>query len=549
MRSTTIPAIAPASPDTHTPKYPLHYLFACVLAGLLLVAGAFTPSAQAYQKDKTYLLTILHTNDHHGRFWKDRNGQYGMAARKTLIDGIRADVKAAGGHVLLLSGGDINTGVPESDLQNAEPDFKGMRMLGYDAMALGNHEFDNPLEVLRQQRDWAGFPFLSANTLDKETGKPLLNSHVTFELDGLHVTVVGFTTEDTAKIGNPEYLQGVEFKSPIEVAQEIVPALRRKTDVLIATTHMGHYENGEHGGNAAGDVSLARAVKGLDVIIGGHSQDPLPQPDIQNGTMILQAHEWGKYLGRMDLSFKNGELTLNSYRLIPVNLKKKVKINGRKMRYLLDQPIPEDPEMLAFLQPFQEVGQEQLSRVIGLANGVFVGERNKVRFMETNLGMLIGRAQKAKAGTDIAIMNSGGIRTSLPQGDITYKDVLKVQPFGNAVAAVTLSGAELRDYLRVVAAKPTDTGAFGHFVGVTFTFSDGAVHDLKVNGAPVADDGQYSVAINSYIAAGGDGYPKMTNHPNFVNTGYVDADALKDYIETHTPLAVADYAPSGDVKR
>ncbi len=519
------------------------------LTACFLAIGAAAPNAGAYEKDKTYALTVLHTNDHHGRFWKDRNGQFGMAARKTLIDGIRADVKAAGGHVLLLSGGDINTGVPESDLQDAEPDFKGMKMLGYDAMALGNHEFDNELSVLRRQREWAGFPFLSANTLDKETGKPLINSHVVFDLDGLKVTVVGFTTEDTAKIGNPEYLSGIEFKSPIDVAMEIVPALRRQTDILIAATHMGHYAKGEHGGNAPGDVSLARAVKGLDIIIGGHSQDPLPEPDIQNGTMILQAHEWGKYVGRMDLSFKNGELTLEGYRLIPVNLKKRVKINGRKMRYLLDQPIAEDPEMLAFLKPFQDVGQEKLGQIIGKADGDFIGERNKVRFMETNLGMLIGRAQRDKAGADIAIMNSGGIRTSLPSGDITYKDVLKVQPFANAVAAVTLTGAELRDYLKVVASKPTDTGAFAHFVGVTFRFSDGALHDLKVNGAAVVDDQSYRMAINSYIAAGGDGYPKMTAHPNFVNTGYVDADVLKEYIQAHTPLATGDYAPSGDVKR
>ena len=120
-------------------------------------------------------LTILHTNDHHGRFWKNRDGEYGMAARKTLIDKIRREVKSDGGHCLLLSGGDINTGVPESDRQQAEPDFRGMQKLGYDAMAVGNHEFDNPFPVLQKQQQWAGFPsFLPTSTAKMTAAGSLL---------------------------------------------------------------------------------------------------------------------------------------------------------------------------------------------------------------------------------------------------------------------------------------------------------------------------------------------------------------------------------------
>jgi 5'-nucleotidase/UDP-sugar diphosphatase len=117
-------------------------LSAAILATL---AGCATQPAHEWNEDTTYKLTVLHTNDHHGRFWQNKYGEYGMAARKTLIDELRAEIQAEGGSVLLLSGGDINTGVPESDLQDAEPDFKGMSKIGYDAMALGNHEFDNPL--------------------------------------------------------------------------------------------------------------------------------------------------------------------------------------------------------------------------------------------------------------------------------------------------------------------------------------------------------------------------------------------------------------------
>ena len=148
-------------------------------ASALIVASALSCMSMgvahaAPAKDKVTHLTVLHTNDHHGRFWKNSDGEYGLAAQKTAIDKIRAEVKAAGGQLLLLSGGDVNTGVPESDLQDAEPDFKGMSKIGYDAMALGNHEFDNPLGVLAKQQKWANFPLLSANIY--RGGKPRFES-------------------------------------------------------------------------------------------------------------------------------------------------------------------------------------------------------------------------------------------------------------------------------------------------------------------------------------------------------------------------------------
>jgi len=183
-------------------------------ANIAIVGGELTitacsfmgPEKATWQEDKEYRVTILHTNDHHGRFWQNNNGEYGMAARKTLIDNLREDVILNNGHSLLLSGGDINTGVPESDLQDAEPDFRGMNMLKYDAMAVGNHEFDNPLSVLRKQQEWAGFPFLSANIFDANTGERLLDAYKIFQIDDVKVAVVGFTTDDTIKQGNPEII-------------------------------------------------------------------------------------------------------------------------------------------------------------------------------------------------------------------------------------------------------------------------------------------------------------------------------------------------------
>ncbi|MGL5121039.1 MAG: bifunctional UDP-sugar hydrolase/5'-nucleotidase UshA, partial [Plesiomonas shigelloides] len=446
----------------------------CSLA-VALALGTGVANAQTWEKDKTYNITILHTNDHHGHFWQNDQGEYGLAAQKTLVDQIRKDVESKGGSVLLLSGGDVNTGVPESDLQDAEPDFRGMTMIGYDAMALGNHEFDNPLSVLRQQEKWAGFPLLSANIYDEKTGKRLFKPYELFDKQGVKIAVIGLTTEDTQKIGNPEYLKGIVFKDPKVEAKKVIDELKQseKPDVIIAATHMGHYEDGQHGSNAPGDVELARALPegALDMIVGGHSQDPVCmegenkrnnkyvpgtpcQPDRQNGTWIVQAHEWGKYVGRADYQFKNGELKLVSYDLIPVNLKKKIKLDDGKSEYqLYTTEIPQDKSMLDLLTPFQDKGQAELGVKIGATNGKLEGDRNVVRFQQTNLGRLIATAHMDRANADFGIMNSGGVRDSIEAGDVSYKDVLKVQPFGNIVSYMDMKGSDLIDYLNVVATK------------------------------------------------------------------------------------------------
>lgn len=122
---------------------------------ILLPSGCATLNPVGHTGPQS--LTILHTNDHHGRFWKNGKGEYGLAARKTLADAVRAEVQAKGGHVLLLDAGDINTGIPESDMLDGEPDIRGMNAMGYDAMAVGNHEFDNPLAVLRKRERWMEF--------------------------------------------------------------------------------------------------------------------------------------------------------------------------------------------------------------------------------------------------------------------------------------------------------------------------------------------------------------------------------------------------------
>ncbi|EJF5651509.1 bifunctional UDP-sugar hydrolase/5'-nucleotidase UshA [Salmonella enterica] len=540
-----------------------------VALALLAAFALTTQPAQAYEKDKTYKITILHTNDHHGHFWRSEYGEYGLAAQKTLVDSIRKEVAQEGGSVLLLSGGDINTGVPESDLQDAEPDFRGMNLIGYDAMAVGNHEFDNPLTVLRQQEKWAKFPFLSANIYQKSTGERLFKPWAIFTRQDIKIAVIGLTTDDTAKIGNPEYFTDIEFRKPAEEANVVIQELNmnEKPDVIIATTHMGHYDNGDHGSNAPGDVEMARSLPAgsLAMIVGGHSQDPVCMasenkkqvnyvpgtpcaPDKQNGIWIVQAHEWGKYVGRADFEFRNGEMKMVNYQLIPVNLKKKVTWdNGKSERVLYTPEIAENPQMLSLLTPFQNKGKAQLEVKIGSVNGLLEGDRSKVRFVQTNMGRVILAAQIARTGADFGVMSGGGIRDSIEAGDITYKSVLKVQPFGNIVVYADMSGKEVVDYLTAVAQMKPDSGAYPQFANVSFIAKEGKLTDLKIKGEPVDPAKTYRMATLSFNATGGDGYPRIDNKPGYVNTGFIDAEVLKEFIQQNSPLDAAAFTPKGEV--
>lgn len=540
-----------------------------VALALLAAFALTTQPAQAYEKDKTYKITILHTNDHHGHFWRSEYGEYGLAAQKTLVDSIRKEVAQEGGSVLLLSGGDINTGVPESNLQDAEPDFRGMNLIGYDAMAVGNHEFDNPLTVLRQQEKWAKFPFLSANIYQKSTGERLFKPWAIFTRQDIKIAVIGLTTDDTAKIGNPEYFTDIEFRKPAEEAKVVIQELNmnEKPDVIIATTHMGHYDNGDHGSNAPGDVEMARSLPAgsLAMIVGGHSQDPVCMasenkkqvnyvpgtpcaPDKQNGIWIVQAHEWGKYVGRADFEFRNGEMKMVNYQLIPVNLKKKVTWdNGKSERVLYTPEIAENPQMLSLLTPFQNKGKAQLEVKIGSVNGLLEGDRSKVRFVQTNMGRVILAAQIARTGADFGVMSGGGIRDSIEAGDITYKSVLKVQPFGNIVVYADMSGKEVVDYLTAVAQMKPDSGAYPQFANVSFVAKEGKLTDLKIKGEPVDPAKTYRMATLSFNATGGDGYPRIDNKPGYVNTGFIDAEVLKEFIQQNSPLDAAAFTPNGEV--
>jgi 5'-nucleotidase/UDP-sugar diphosphatase len=476
-------------------------------------------------KEKAIKLTILHTNDHHGHFWPSKEGEYGLAARATLIKKIKQEVQKDGGHLLLLDAGDVNTGVPQSDLLDAEPDFKGMSAMGYDAMAIGNHEFDNSLAIIKkQQKEWAMFPFISANIYDHKK-KRIFPSHIVKDIHGLRVVILGLTTEDTPKKSNPSNSKNIFFRPAVEEAKQIVPHLRQEADVLIAVTHTGHYADETHGADSPGDVTIARQATGLDLIIGGHTQKPLFKPDIQNGTIIVQAYEWGKFLGRIDLEILKKKVSLKNYQLIPVNLKES------------KEKILPDPQIESLLRPYKEKGDHSIMTEIGSTDGEFIGRREIIRSQKTNLGLLVATAYKEKFHADLSILNSGGIRDSLYPGQIRIESVLMVLPFGGEVVTSELTGAELKKYLEYVIFNfNPGSGSYPQMAGVNVVVNEKkkSIDSIKIAGKKIKLHEKYILALPEFIAKGGDNYPQLP----YIKYGYIDADILMAFIKKTKTLKV-----------
>ena len=504
-------------------------LIASLLAMSALLAGCSSSEEPTrYSAKKTYKLTILHTNDNNGRFWKNAAGEWGMAARKTIVDSVREEVEQAGGNVLLLSGGGVNKGVPESDLQSAIPDFLGMNLLGYDAMAVGSHEFDNPANILDLQKEIITFPMLAANIYDSETGRPHFDAFKVFEFDGLSVGVIGLTTPDTIRTGNPQNTRGLDFSHPVNTAKAFMPMIQQEADVVIALAHLGHYAKGNSGLNAPGDITLANEIDGIDLIIGGHSQEALSQPVEKNNTLIVQAGSQGQYVGRADFEFRNGNLTLANYELIPVNHQ-----NDEKQW-------PEDPDMLNLLSPYKLDGELRMRQTIGEVDGRFNGESKHTRQRQTNLGKLVATAQLALARADFSLVNAGSIQGSLESGRVTYLDILRILPNNNLIGFIEMTGAEVEEYLREVQDFPSGSAAFPQYSGISFE-SDGNTTTIMVRDRKLRKRGSYRMAINTSLAAGANGYPRIIDHPNFVNLHRTNADALWGFIETNSPIKAIDF--------
>jgi 5'-nucleotidase/UDP-sugar diphosphatase len=351
----------------------------------------------------------------------------------------------------------------------------------------------------------------------------------------LKVAIFGLTTEETPIVVVPDYVQDLEFKNAIETAQGLVPKLREEADIVIALSHLGYWEESSRKYHAPGDLKLAKEVSGIDVIVGGHSHDAITEPDIVGGTMIVQAGEYSEYAGRLDLTIdsETDRITDYAYKLIPVNMKKQVKYNDKQYVMYADKGYIEDGEILDAIKPYLEQADKALSESIGEALVALVGDKPVVRSQETNLANVVTDAMRAKTGAEIAFQNAGGIRATIDPGPITYREILAVQPYGNTLVEADITGAQIMEILTYAATiDPTaENGAFLQVSGLKWTNNKGKPENVTVGDAPLDLEKTYTAVTNSFVAAGGDGYDTFKGVPK-TDTGFVDADALREYITT-----------------
>lgn len=460
---------------------------------------------------KTTKITLLHTNDTHGR--ADGSDGMGFAKISALAHQFAADYP----NTLLLDAGDTFHGTNFATLQRGESIANVMNRVGYDAMAAGNHDFNYGYERLLELEDMTIFPVLSAN-VKREDGSRLLEPYVIKEVDGVKIGLFGLTTPETTYKTHPNNVEGLVFTDPAEEARHIVAELAPQVDVIIAVTHLGIDAS-----STDTSIKVAKEAPGIDVIVDGHSHSTLVEGlQGDHDTLIVSAGEYTKNLGVV-------ELILDEHNRI---ISKTAKLITEEDASDVDA----DPAIEQLINEVKADQESILSEVIGYSAVRLEGDREFVRTGETNLGNLITDAMLDITGADVALTNGGGIRASIEVGEITKGDVITVLPFGNFITTKEVSGADLKAALENGAsAYPESKGAFAHVSGMTYKIdaslpAGNRVHSVMVNGEPLQLDRMYTLATNDFIAAGGDEYEMFVDSPITGEYPALD-EALMAYIQ------------------
>jgi 5'-nucleotidase/UDP-sugar diphosphatase len=440
---------------------------------IFLVFTTFTYGQQAE-------IRILHINDFHG-FAEP----YQPLGSDELLGGIpylaaRVNELRKEKPSLLLSAGDMIQGNNWANLFQGESVIEWMNEMRFDAMALGNHEFDFGQEVLKKRISESRFPILGANV----EGLGPLKPYVIKELNGVKVALIGIVTEDVPISTHPRNVAGLSFISPVETVEKYIRALKNKADVMVVLSHIGF----------PADRVLAEKVKGIDVIVGGHSHTKITKPVSLGKTLIVQAWEHGKALGVLDLIIKDGKI---------------IGFEGH-LEEIRPEKGKEEKATLAIMKKYKERVDAVLSERIGEAEVDLDGEN--VRKRETNLGNFIADIMRHASGADVTLINGGGIRTSIKKGEVRVKDVYSVLPFDNYIVAIKLTGKQIREALEHgVSAVEEGEGRFPQVSGLVFKYSlsgkkGSRIKEISIAGRPIDLDREYTVATNDFLAVGGDGY-------------------------------------------
>jgi len=448
----------------------------CLVMILVIVQAVSSCGQSSPQK-----MTVLHTNDMHGAYLP---GQAAWMPEKPMIGGFVAldyyvqQERAKSGKALLLDAGDLMTGtlICDMEYQGAQGGalVAMMNEIGYNGWVFGNHEFDKSAANVRNLLKIAKFPVFCANFY-KDNAPFVPDAYHIYDLDGLRIGVIGLTYHQMVGMAPPEKLDGFVSIDPAAAVNRVVAQIDSLTDLIIVLSHLG-IDN---------DRELTANIKGVDLIIGGHSHTRLETPEKVNGVIVAQAGSSCRNLGRIDLTVAGDSVMIYEGRLIP----------------MLIEGISPDPELSALVDSIKTEIDKKYAIVIARLE---LDWETQYR-AESNIGDWLTDALRARMNTDVAFLNSGGIRKNLPAGPVTKMDIYEILPFDNRVVTFSLTGKEL---LRVAEHNVgLEQGSYQgslQLSGLSYGWKgDSAnieLNDVRVNGAPIEPERIYKVASIDYVA-------------------------------------------------
>lgn len=463
--------------------------------------GAVPPKAE--------MITILHTNDVHSRVEGNDKDQIGYARLAAIVKGTREN-----GPTLLLDAGDTLHGMSFANLEKGMSVVKLMNLLGYNAMAPGNHDFNYGYDRLKALEKEMDFPLLSANIMGPD-GKNAFSPYTILECGGHKIAVIGAENPQMVTAIHPDMIKGLEFK-PLDVLTAVVKEAAEQSDAVIILTHWGADDAYEPNSGA-----LA-TIPGVDLVIDGHSHTFFKNIKQQPGhALVVSAGEYMKNIGRVVMRFDpDGKLV--ECTALPITYKHTV------------NTVP-DEETAGFIAKIKTAQDAILNTVVGKTEVKLDGERETNRTGETNLGNLATDALRWYTKADIAFTNGGGIRKSIEEGNITKRDVVEVFPFGNSVVTIEVSGEQILAAMEHGLRKyPEQNGGFPQISNAKIVFDGqaqpgGRVLLMEVDGKPIEKDKNYILATNDFLAAGGDGYEMFKDETILQYRGTMD-EAFGAYV-------------------
>lgn len=425
-------------------------------------------------------LVILHTNDTHAHLAPydtiKKQDVGGIARRAALI----ADIKRQSPRTLLLDAGDTFQGTPLYHFFQGQADYEALDMAGYDATTVGNHDLDDGLPNLLRQYQGRRFKLICANLLDRSTNRPLFTPSHVFEVGGIRVGVFGLLGKEAVNTLGPANKLAFKWIEPEAIAQATADDLRRRSDVVVLLSHSGYQQ----------DLELARRVTGINVIVGGHSHTRVERPsEVRNGdwrTLVVQAHQWGEWLGRLDLQIDGGRVVGYEGRLLPIT-----------------RDLPEAPEVKALVARYQSQIAERMGEVLGTAQGGLSYD-GKYRH-DSELGNWTADLIRARGDTEIGIINAGSLRAPLPAGPVTVGTVYTMFPFDNSLVTLDMPGELIQRLLDKAAADPEQRGLL-QYSGLTCDMTTGQAVNVQVNGLSLDPARTYRVTTIDYLAQGNGKY-------------------------------------------